>query len=230
MKKILTIPIAYTRDVIPISRLHIPTNMTASKWSHLQCLINNIPVMQNCKIGSMLTGYNCSLAIKPTDVFSGRDDEPYGVKMLLGWSIVGPSNSVQVITHYNSITTKVPDNMKLAASHTNQAHFVFRTSCREIINILESDFIEKRTDNDVMSQDDMKFMKIMNNERRRDEQGFYEMPLQFKTENPILPNNRNIAEKRLDQLGHLLSQVTRSLSCIHKAVLRTGLGHNNEPT
>ena len=198
-EKILSIPTAYTRDVIPISRLHIPTNMTASKWSHLQCLKNKIPVMQNCKIG-MLIGYNCSLAIKPTDVISGRDDEPYGVKTLLGWSIVGTSSSEPVVAHYNSITTKVPDNIKLAASHTNQAHFVFRTSCKEIINILVSDFIEKRTDNDVMSQDDMKFMKIMNNEIRRDEQGFYEMPLPFKTENPILPNNRNIAEKRLDQL------------------------------
>ena len=43
-EKILSIPIAYTRDVIPINRLHIPTNMTASKWSHLQCLKNKIPV------------------------------------------------------------------------------------------------------------------------------------------------------------------------------------------
>ena len=32
----------------------------------------------------------------------------------------------------------------------------------------------------------MKSMKIMNNEIRRDEQGFYEMPLPFKTENPII--------------------------------------------
>ena len=204
-EKILSIPTAYTRDVIPISRFHIPTNMTASKWSHLQCLKNKIPVMQNCKIG-MLIGYNCSLAIKPIDVISGRDDEPYGVKTILGWSIVGTSSSEPVVTHYNSITTKVPDNMKLAVSHTNQAHFVFRTSCKEIINILESDFIEKRTDNYVMSQHDMKFMKIMNNEIRRDEQGFYEMPLPFKTENPILPNSRNIAEKRLDQLKRRLGK------------------------
>ena len=86
-EKIQTIPTAYTRDVIPIRRLHIPTNMTASKWSHLQCLKNKIPVMQNCKIG-MLIGCNCSLATKPTDVISGRDNEPYGVKTLLGWSII----------------------------------------------------------------------------------------------------------------------------------------------
>ena len=171
--------------------------MTASKWSHLQCLKNKIPVMQNCQIG-MLIGYNCSLAIKPTDVISGQDDEPCGVKTLLGWSIVDTSSSESVVTHYNNITTKVPDNMKLAASHTSQAHFVFRTSCREIINILQSCFIEKRTE--------MKFMKIMNNEIRRDEQGFYEMLLPFKTENPILPNNMNIAEKRLDQLKRRLGK------------------------
>ena len=100
--------------------------------------------MQNCKIGGMLMGYNCSLAIKPTDVISGRDEEPHGVKSLLVWSIVGTSSSEPVVTQYNSITTEVPDNMKLAASHTNQAHFVFRISCREIMNILEPDFIEKR--------------------------------------------------------------------------------------
>ena len=108
--------------------------MTASKWSHLQCLNNKISVIQNCKIG-MLIGYNCSLAIKPTDVIS-RDDELYGVKTLLGWSIVGTSISEPVVKHYNNITTKVPDNMKLAASHTNQAHFIFRISCKEIMNIL----------------------------------------------------------------------------------------------
>ena len=46
-EKILTIPIAHTRDVIHISRLHIHTNMTECKWSHLQCLKNKIPVMQS---------------------------------------------------------------------------------------------------------------------------------------------------------------------------------------
>ena len=57
-----------------------------------------------------------------------------------------------------------------------------------------------------MSQDDMKCIKFMNNEIRRDEQGFYEMPLPFMTENPILPNNRNIVEKRLDQLKRRLGK------------------------
>ena len=52
-------------------------------------LENKISVMQNCKIG-VLIGYNCSLAIKPPGIISGRDKEPYGVQMHLWWSIVGP--------------------------------------------------------------------------------------------------------------------------------------------
>ena len=85
----------------------------------------------------MLIGYNCSLVINPTDVISVRHNELYGVKTLLECSIVGTSSSEPVVTHYNNIKTKVPYNIKLAASHINQVHFVVRTSCMEIINILE---------------------------------------------------------------------------------------------
>ena len=72
--------------------------------------------------------------------------------------------------------------------------------------IIDSDFIEKKTDYDVMSQDDIKFMKITNNEMHRDEQGFHEIPLSFRTGNSTLHNNRNIAENCLDQLNQRLGK------------------------
>lgn len=51
----------------------------------------------------------------------------------------------------------------------------------------------------VMSQEDIKFMRIMEDQTSRLEDGSDQMPLPFK-ERPILPNNRVQAEKRLEIL------------------------------
>ena len=71
-EKIQSIPTAYTRDVIPINRLHIPTNMMESKWSHLQCLKNKIPVMQNSKIGMLMIRNDRNIAEKRRDQLKQR--------------------------------------------------------------------------------------------------------------------------------------------------------------
>ena len=196
-EKALTVPTTYTREIIPASRDHIPTCDTAAQWRHLQCLKQKIPTIQNCEIG-MLIGYNCSLAIKPRDVISGDDDEPYGVRTHLGWSIVGRT-SVLSEDSCSSIIKTVPSETMLK-DKTNRTHYILRTSCKEVLHILESDFIERKCEGQVMSQEDIQFMKIMKEETRIDEDGFYEMPLPLKTNMPTLYDNKVMAEKRLQHL------------------------------
>ena len=38
----------------------------------------------------MLIGCNCPKAIKPKEVIVGRGEDPYAVRTLLGWGIIGP--------------------------------------------------------------------------------------------------------------------------------------------
>ena len=47
----------------------------------------------------------------------------------------------------HTITLKVPDNIKLPSRHTNETHYTMRTSCKEVVNIPEADFVERRFDN-----------------------------------------------------------------------------------
>ena len=55
-----------------------------------------------------------------------------------------------------------------------------------------------------MSQEDKQFMKIVENGIHKDEEGYYEIPLPFKREMPVLPNNKAMAEKWLTHLKRTL--------------------------
>ena len=120
---IITIPTTYTRN---FRRSHIPTMETAEQWKHLKSLRDKIPKLQEYDIG-MLIGYNSSEAIKPRAVISGMQGEPYGIKTQIGWSIVGATHVESESAH--TITLKVPDNIMLPSSHTNETHYTMRTSC-----------------------------------------------------------------------------------------------------
>ena len=200
--KMISINTTYTRNDIPVRRSHIPTRSTATKWSHLQSLRDKISEIQEFEIG-MLIGYNCSDAIQPISVISGGVNEPYGVETYIGWSIVGATQVDHDCT--DVITLKVPDDIMIGESHTNKVRYAMRTSCKEIINTLELDFIERKFENEVMSQEDLRFMNILKNETKIDADGFYELPLPFKKELPALPNNKLVAEKRLCQLKRRLT-------------------------
>ena len=70
------------------------------------------------------------MAIKPRDVLSGKEDEPYGIKTHLGWSIVGATNIEDSNDVSCNFITTVPDHLKLESSHTNSVHYAMKTSCK----------------------------------------------------------------------------------------------------
>ncbi|KAL5016226.1 hypothetical protein ScPMuIL_005815 [Solemya velum] len=73
-------------------------------------------------------------------------------------------------------------------------------STPEILSILESDFPERRENEAVVSQEDIRFMNTLQDGVCRDTDGNYQLPLPFCTDSPILPNSRKMAEKRLHHL------------------------------
>lgn len=64
---------------------------------------------------------------------------------------------------------------------------------------MELDFSERSAEQP-MSQDDKKFLSIMEQGIRQREDGHYELPLPFREEGPVLPNNKALALHRLNKL------------------------------
>ena len=82
------LPPAYTRDVIPVNRSHIPTDETARRWSHLASIADELQPLKGSEVG-LLIGYDCEQALAPRQVITGKDSESYAQRTDLGWSIVG---------------------------------------------------------------------------------------------------------------------------------------------
>ena len=185
----IKIPSAYTRDIIPIETSQIPTNETAKNWPHLKDLANKIPPLLDCEAG-LLIGFNCPQALVPREVIYGKDDEPFAVRMDLGWSIVG--NSCPAAHNFNVISF---------CHHTSVKESPLITPI-DALKALERDFQDTDTSDKTMSQEDIKFLEIMDAGIRKTENGHYEMPLPFKSQTvpPSLPDNHSMAVSRLNYL------------------------------
>lgn len=183
---------AYSRATIPLNRDHIPTPSVASKWPHLQKIAHMIPELLDIEIG-MLIGYDNAQALTPLETIVGRcHDDPFAMRTPLGWCIVGKTG----------INTKV-----------NKAHVCNRTSSQIheiaspelVINLLEQDFkdTEVHSSHAMMSQDDVKFMNMLDSMTYQQKDGHYSMSLPFR-KRPVLPDNKDQGLKCLNTLRNKL--------------------------
>ena len=91
-------------------------------------------------------------------------------------------------------------------------HYVCRTQIKEVVSpvdvikVLESDFVERASDDTSVSQEDLRFLSQMRGSIRLSDDGHYEMPLPFKKERPNLPNNKVCAIQRLRCLERKLKR------------------------
>ncbi|XP_053363240.1 uncharacterized protein LOC128533064 [Clarias gariepinus] len=202
----ISLPSTFTREFIPANQDHIPTSETAKAWSHLKHLQAEIAPLQECVVG-LLIGYNCSQALLPREIVSGKDDEPYAQRTDLGWSIVGQSNPClnygdAIGVSHRIIVRKVIPDLSPSNDLLSEVYYVNRTKVRdvtpsEIIKALELDFSEKASDDNHVSQDDLKFLTQLREGIKLNESSHYEMPLPFRDKRPKLPNNKVSASHRL---------------------------------
>ena len=184
------LPTVYTRDYIPVDKSHIPTNHTALQWPHLRHIAREIPPLQACEVG-LLIGYDCPRALTPREVISGSESEPFAQRTDLGWSVVGMSNPC--LDRQPGVCHRIS---------TREAPVV---SPREVINALESDFMENEyVAERKVSQQDILFVKIMSEQVHQREDGHVEMPLPVKSPTMSMPTNRRMAEIRLEHLRRKL--------------------------
>ncbi|XP_078321623.1 uncharacterized protein LOC111100747 [Crassostrea virginica] len=184
----VTIDCAYTRDFIPADRSHIPERKTVMNWPHLQEISNELPPLQSCEVGLPI-GYNCPQALSPRRTLVGKDNQPYGIQTVLGWSVVGYTESsghdVAVISHRTSV---------------KEVHYC---PPKDVIKVFERDFAHDKNEDVKISQDDLAFLNFMEQNIRQQEDMHLEMPLPFK-ERPTLPNNKSLALIRLNHLKRKL--------------------------
>ncbi|KAG1924935.1 hypothetical protein F2P79_025857 [Pimephales promelas] len=195
---ILDLPPAYTKECIPVDRAHIPTSETARCWKHLAPLADRIPLLQDCEVG-LLLGYNCPRALAPREVILGADNEPYGVRTDLGWSIVGPS-----LTHESQ--------SGVSMCHRVSIKEIPSVTPADVIKVLESDFRDTKENTKVVSQEDIVFLNKLEENIKTNEDGHLEMPLPFK-KRPYLPDNEVI-----QAVARLLRRVRKDKSSDHSTV------------
>lgn len=191
----IQLPPAYTKDYIPANREHIPTCETAKCWSHLSPIIDEVPPLLNCEVG-LLIGYTCPRALAPKQVILGKDNEPYAIQTELGWSIVGSSEP--------SLESDVTNSL----CHRVTIREIPSVTPIDAIRALESDFKDVSGGDKTVSQEDIIFLDKLKEGIRKTERGHYEMPLPFK-ERPNMPDNRQEAEVRLNQLKRKLERDER---------------------
>lgn len=212
--KKIPLPVAYSRDFIPANRAHIPTPKTARAWSHLEHIAERIAPEQVCDIG-LLIGYNCPQALLPREVVSGEDGQPFAQRTDLGWSIVGYSKSCSVENDSIGVSNRIivkEVTPSLKHGLANEVKYVCHSQVKELVTppdvlrILESDFSERSVEDHHISQDDMRFLQIMEDGIRLKKDGHYEMPLPFKEDKPELPDNKKYAIQRLKCLEKRLKR------------------------
>ena len=222
----VTLPQAYTREFIPHNTDHIPTAEVARSWPHLEAIADQLQPPMNCRVG-LLIGYNCPEAIVPVEVLKAQSNQPYGVKTSLGWSIIGcwssgvPAKVDAVGISHRIMCLEVHPQLQITQSSdsvvecSNSTRLCCKTQVTEMSNnpedmfrSLEGDFVELGSSSIeyAVSQDDLRFLKTLEQNVVQADGGFYSMPLPFKSDKPIMPNNKSQALRRFNKLKERLSR------------------------
>ncbi len=143
----------------------------------------------------LLIGLNCPNAIKPKQVIPGRSSDPYAIRTLLGWDIIGPVTGSTTTEDSDVLCHRVA--VKEIGSEEFSSHsFVVEARVKEIISpeavkrMFERDFNEgKHVAQQTLSMDDRRFMAKVKEGITHRSDGHYELPLPLRNEALALPNN-----------------------------------------
>ena len=92
----------WTTDTLPISQNSIPTNNDAKQWPHLDGI--NLPELEDKEV-TILIGNDVPEAHWSLEEKRGKRKQPYGVRTLLGWTLIGPINGEKTGgSHINCIS------------------------------------------------------------------------------------------------------------------------------
>ena len=131
------------------------------EWPYLDKIVDVVSEPVNSSV-SILIGSNCPRLIEPLRVIPSENNGPYAFETRLGWCVVGPITkaSSSLLCHRISVKDNGVEDM--------------------LKSLYEIDKVPSiPIKGDEISQDDLKFLNIMN-EKIRKTDGHYEVPLPFR--------------------------------------------------
>jgi transposase InsO family protein len=173
------IPEVTVRPTLNIDLSSLTSRVDIQRWSHLSNL--DIPELDVDQV-HLLIGQDCSDLLLPEEVRKGKPGEPFAVRTPLGWAINGPVN---------------PFGKDVRSSHFIQTQTSLESD-------LERLWALEGGEEPGMSIEDQRTLKIWENARVID--SHYTMDIPFKCKEPMLPDNRVLAEHRLQLLGKRLTK------------------------
>ena len=180
---------ALTMETLPSIDSNFPCISNLSCHEHLKDLTSNFPLLSDQKLHVLIGTKECFIS-QQTRVRQAPPGKPWAAKTKLGWVVYGEDN----LLHSNDIT---------------RCNFV-RTSNEELDRKLdfwlEANFEESRHDETLaLSQNDKKVLSIY--EKSLSRVGKHNsVPLPFKREPVFMPNNFELAKKRILSLSRTLTK------------------------
>ena len=176
------IPEVTVRPTMNIDLSGLSSRVDIQRWPHLRNL--EIPELEVDQV-HLLIGQDCSDLLLPDSVKKGNPGEPFAIHTPLGWAINGPVDPF--------------------GSATKSSHFVQTSPPLERSLSMMWEIEGVNSEEPGMSQGDRRTLDIW--DKGRTVTGdHYAMNIPFKAEKPCLPDNRTVAERRLQLLGKRLDR------------------------
>ena len=218
----ISIQRAYSRERIPANRSNIATPDVARHWDHLNFIANSLRYSPDVAIG-MLIGRNVPTAFQPLRVVYGNENEPWAEQYKFGWTIIGPAclnnddEDSATVNHINVITTNGSepddtDNEGFPVTTRMRSQSKDVTSPQQLQDMMQLDYSELHYSRSVQhsefteSIEDRRFKRILDEGVHVNNNGNWEMPLPFKTDEIQMPDNRTQCIKRLLSLKSKLTK------------------------
>ena len=204
------IPTTYSRESLPADKNDVASKNNVLPFKHLKDIAKHIPDYdEDIPIG-LLIGQDCPRAQEPHETIHGVENDPYAVRKVLGWCVMGPiTEELARNTKCNFLKTRYA-----ASSIDSQAvcknHFAITKSVQDnyvsdkLKEMWSSDFNETNGDTQALSMDDKQFVKLMQANVKQ-VNGKYELPLPLKDKTQLDSGiSRQMARSRINGIKRKL--------------------------
>lgn len=189
---------------IPNVRGEIPSPAVARHHAHLADIADNIPEIDNAAPVVLLIGRDLPEAHHVLEQTTGPRNSPYAQKLSLGWVVIGETCLNKFHRPDTVVVNKtyLMQNGRLSICKPCPNNFEIKESPRigdtkSIQNIPDPIFVRDKDDDKVgPSIEDREFLKIMDQQVSRNDEGYWEAPLPFRSPRSTLPNNRQQVLRR----------------------------------
>jgi hypothetical protein len=182
----IDMPEVYTKDIIPVTKSHIPTESDISRWPHLQDV-----ALPQIEAGiDLLIGNNVPDAYTPVETKVGPRGSPHATRTLLGWI------AWNVMRNNTEADLMVNRAEVLAIQEAEERSSLNKLYERSMKFDFPEHVIDDKRENSV---EDEIFMKCMEKSVEFKD-GHYQLDLPFRDESFNFPDNKIQAVQQLHQL------------------------------